>query len=343
MPGLFDPLTVKGIELRNRIVFAPVVTNFGLRNEQTARYFGERARGGAGLIIVHGTPVDLFLHLSWVQKLKPLIEAVHGEGSRIAIQLWHGNELKGEAVAPSVQGPCRGISREEIRTVVEKFATAALHCRDAGFDGAEIHGAHGYFINQFFSPLTNQRQDDYGGSLEKRMRLALELVAGMRRAAGEGFLLLYRHSAVDGEPQGATVEESIQLGKALESHGLDILDVSAGRGQKDNLSIPESSAPEGTHAHLAGRMKAEVSIPVIAVGRIQRRTVADGILREGKADLIALGRQLLADPFWPRKVREGKENEVVLCTYCNTCTEEMRSGRPIYCPQNPNLGKEGDG
>ncbi len=340
MPGLFDPLTVRGMELRNRIVFAPVVTNFGLRNEQTARYFAQRARGGAALIIVHGTPVDLFLHLGWVQKLAPLIQAVHGEGSRIAIQLWHGNELKGEAVAPSVQGPCRAISREEIRSVVEKFAAAAVNCRDVGFDGAEIHGAHGYFINQFFSPLTNQRHDDYGGTLEKRMRMALELVGAMRRAAGEGLLLLYRHSAVDGEPQGATVEESIELGRALEAHGLDILDVSAGRGQKDNLPIPESSAPEGTHADLAGRMRAEVSIPVIAVGRIQRREVADRILREGKADLIALGRQLLADPFWPQKVRTGKESEVVLCTYCDTCTQDMKSGRPISCPQNPNLGKE---
>ena len=226
-----------------------------------------------------------------------MIEAVHEQGARIAVQLWHGNELKGEPVAPSVQGPCRAITREEIQMVVGKFATAALHCREAGFDGVEIHGAHGYFINQFFSPLTNQRKDDYGGGVEKRRRMALELVSAMRRAAGEGFLLLYRHSAVDGEPGGTTVEESIQLGRALEVQGLDILDVSAGRGQKDNLSIPESSAPEGTHADLAGRIKAAVSIPVIAVGRIQRRAVADRILEEGKADLIALGRQLLADPL----------------------------------------------
>jgi 2,4-dienoyl-CoA reductase-like NADH-dependent reductase (Old Yellow Enzyme family) len=340
MPGLFDPLKIKDVELRNRIVFAPVVTNFGLRNEQTTGYYAERARGGAGLIIIHGTPVDLFLKMDWVQRLKPLIEAVHREGARVVIQLWHGNDLKGEPVAPSAQGPCRAITRAEIRVVIEKFAAAAHHCREAGFDGAEVHGAHGYFINQFFSPLTNQRNDDYGGSLDRRMRLAAELIGGMRKAAGEGLLLLYRHSAVDGEPGGTTVEESIQLGKALETHGLDILDVSAGRGQKDNLSIPESSALEGTHAHLADRIKAAVSIPVIAVGRIQTRAVADRILQEGKADLIALGRQLLADPFWPEKLRQGKEEDVVLCTYCDTCTHEMRNGKPISCPQNPRLGKE---
>jgi len=340
MPGLFDPLTIKGVVLRNRIVFAPVVTNFGLRNEQTTNYYAERARGGAGLIIVHGTPVDLFVKASWVQKLKPLIDAVHGEGAKIAVQLWQGNDLGGEAVAPSAQGACRSITREEIQTVVGKFAAAARHCREAGFDGVEVHGAHGYFINQFFSPLSNQRKDDYGGSLEKRLRLALELVRAMRRAAGEGFLLLYRHSAVDGEPGGATIEESIRLAKALQVHWLDILDVSAGRGTKDDLSIPEASAPEGTHADLAGQIKAAVSIPVIAVGRVQRRAVADRILEKGKADLIALGRQLLADPFWPKKVQAGKEGDVVLCTYCNFCSREMRAGRPIVCPQNPEMGRE---
>ena len=339
MASLFDPLRIKGTELRNRIVFAPVVTNFGLRKEQTTRYFAERARGGAGLIIVHGTPVDLFLKEGWVRQLRPLIEAVRGEGAKIAIQLWHGNDLGGEAVAPSAQGACRSITREEIQKVVEKFAAAARNCREAGFDGAEVHGAHGYFINQFFSPLTNRREDEYGGSAEKRLRLAMELVRAMRRAAGEGFLLLYRHSAVDGEPGGTTIEESVRLGKTLQTHWLDILDVSAGRGHH-NLSIPDGSFPEGTHGDLAGRMKAAVSIPVIAVGRVQKRAVGDRLLEEGKADLIALGRQLLADPFWPRKVQEGKEADVVPCTYCNFCTQEMRAGRPIACPQNPGLGKE---
>jgi 2,4-dienoyl-CoA reductase-like NADH-dependent reductase (Old Yellow Enzyme family) len=158
----------------------------------------------------------------------------------------------------------------------------------------------------------------------------------------ERFLLLYRHSAVDGEPGGTILEDSILLAKALENKGLDVFDVSAGRGQKDSLSIPEASAPEGTHAELAGRIKAVVSIPVIAVGRIQTKAVADKILGEEKADLIALGRQLLADPFWPQKLQEGREGEVVLCTYCNSCTTEMRAGRPIACPQNPELGKEGE-
>jgi 2,4-dienoyl-CoA reductase-like NADH-dependent reductase (Old Yellow Enzyme family) len=340
MPGLFDILKIRDVELRNRIVFAPVVTNFGLRNEQSLLYYAERAKGGAGLIILHATPVDLFLKPEWVRRLKLLIEAVHEQGARIAVQLWHGNELNRELVAPSVQGPCLAITREEIQVVVRKFATAALHCQEAGFDGVEIHGAHGYFINQFFSPLTNQRNDEFGGGVEKRMRMAMELVSAMRRAAGEGFLLLYRHSAVDGEPGGTTVEESIQLARALEVRGLDIFDVSAGRGQKDNLSIPESSTPEGTHADLAGRIKAAVSIPVIAVGRIQRRAVADRILQEGKADLIALGRQLLADPFWPEKLRQDEEEDVVLCTYCDVCSREMRAGRPIFCTQNPNLGRE---
>ena len=138
------------------------------------------------------------------------------------------------------------------------------------------------------------------------------------------------------------MEESIRLAKGLETHWLDAFDVSAGGGQKDGLSIPDASAPEGTHADLAGRIKAAVSIPVIAVGRIQTKAVAERILEEGKADLIAVARQLLADPFWPKKVQEGREDEVVLCTYCNFCTGEMHAGRPIACPQNPNLGREGE-
>lgn len=341
MSSLFEPLSIKGIELRNRVVFAPVVTNFGLRNEQTLKYYVARARGGAGLIIVHGTPVDLFLKSGWVQRLSGLVQAVHDEGAKIAIQLWHGNDLKGQPVAPSATGSCRAITREEIQSVIEKFAIAVRHCREIGFDGAEAHGAHGYFINQFFSPLTNRRSDEYGGGVDQRMRFALELIRAMRKAAGERFLLLFRHSAVDGEPGGTTIDDSVRLAKALETHWLDVFDVSAGRGQKDSLSIPQGSDPEGTHADLAGRIKAAVSIPVIAVGRIQVRAVAEKILKEGKADLIALGRQLLADPSWPKKLQEGREDEVVPCTYCNFCTGEMRGGRPIACPQNPDLGKEG--
>ena len=340
MAHLFEPLNIRGIELRNRVVFAPVVTNFGLRNEKTRRYYAERARGGAGLILVHGTPVDLFLKPGWAEKLRDVVKAVHEEGAKIAVQLWHGNDLNGQAVAPSAMGSCRAITQEEIRKVADKFAGAASRCREVGFDGAEIHGAHGYFIHQFFSPLTNGRQDEYGGTVENRMRLALELVRAMRKSAGERFLLLYRHSAVDGEEGGTTIEDSILLARALQTHWLDVIDVSAGRGQQGSLSIPDASSPEGTHADLAGKIKAAVSIPVIAVGRIQTREVAERILEERKADLIAAGRQLLADPFWPKKIQEGREEEIVFCTYCDTCTSEMRAGRPISCPQNPDLGRE---
>jgi 2,4-dienoyl-CoA reductase-like NADH-dependent reductase (Old Yellow Enzyme family) len=340
MARLFDPFIIRGIELRNRIVFAPVVTNFGLRKEQALKYFAERARGGAGLIIVHAIPVDLFLDADWARRLGSLVKAVQGEGGKIAIQLWHGNDLNGQPVAPFARGACRPITREEILRVVDKFATAAGRCREVGFDGAEVHGAHGYFVQQFFSPLTNQRDDDYGGSMEKRMRFSLELIGAMRKAAGEKFLLLFRHSAVEGVPGGATVEESARLARALETQGLDVMDISAGGGTGDNLSISEASAPEGTHAELAGRIKTSVSIPVIAVGRIQTRSIAERILEEGKADLVALARQLLADPFWPKKLQEGRDGEVVLCTYCNSCTLRMRAGKPIVCPQNPNLGKE---
>lgn len=337
MGGLFEPITIRGVKLKNRIVFAPVVTNFGPRSERTAKYYSERAAGGAGLLIVHGTPVDLLLNPAWAEGLTGLVKGVHRNGGKIVIQLWHGNELNGQAIAPSADGTRRAATREELRTVVEKFALAALRCREAGFDGAEVHGAHGYFINQFFSPLTNFRTDDYGGPVENRLRLGRELIGAMRRQAGDQFLLFFRHSAVDGEPGGTTIEESILLAGELEKNGLDVFDVSAGRGRNDDFSIPDDSAPEGTHAGLAAEIKRSVSIPVIAVGRVQSKAVAEKILLEGKADLIALGRQLLADPFWPQKIQEGREEEIVFCTYCNTCTTEMRAGRKILCPQNPDL------
>jgi len=338
--GIFEPLRIRGIELKNRIVFAPVVTNFGLRNEQAREYYAERAKGGVGLIIVHGTPVDLLIKAKWAQSLSPLAGAVHEQGGKIVLQLWHGNELNGQKVAPSARESCREITHEEIRTVVEKFAEAARHCREAGFDGVEVHGAHGYFIHQFFSPLTNQRSDEYGGNAEKRMLLGMELAVAMREAMNEGGLLLYRHSAIDGVPGGSSLAESARFARALQNHWLDVIDVSAGMGGGDELSIPTSSAPEGTHADLAAQIKAQVTIPVIAVGKVQTRAEAEKILREGKADLIGLGRQLLTDPYWPKKVKEGREDEVVFCTYCNHCTEEMHAGRPISCPQNPNLGRE---
>lgn len=340
MSILLSPFLWRGIELRNRVVFAPVVTNFGLRQQKALNFFRARARGGVGLIIVHGTPVDFFLKEGIIPVLANLVAQVHEEGAKIAIQLWHGNELNGQKVAPSLGAGFRQITKEEMQRVIAKFVKAAQICQEAGCDGVEVHGAHGYFINQFFSPLTNQREDEYGGSVENRSRFARELIAAMRQGVGENFLLLYRHSAIDGFLNGTKIEESILLAQALAANGLDIFDVSAGFGANSSLSIPDASAPPATHVDLAAQIKANISIPVIAVGKIQSPKLAEEILATGKSDLIALARQLLADPYWVEKVQAQKEGEIIFCTYCQTCTQEMRAGRPIICPQNPRLGRE---
>ena len=148
----FEPISIRGVTFKNRIVFAPIVTNFGLRNKQAVAFYAERAKGGAGFIIVHATPVDLFLSEDWVQALRPLVQEVHNDGAKIAVQLWHGNELNRRVSIPFVGGDRPQITRQELGPAINKFAVAARQCQEAGFDGVEVHGAHGYLVNQFFSP-----------------------------------------------------------------------------------------------------------------------------------------------------------------------------------------------
>ncbi|MDY6843497.1 MAG: NADH:flavin oxidoreductase [Thermodesulfobacteriota bacterium] len=340
---LFEPLRVKDTEFKNRIVFPPIVTNFGLRNDQARAYYQERAIGGAGLIIIHATPVDAFLKESWVSGLIPLIDSVHAEGAKVMIQLWHGNQYDKREIAPSPTSCLEEATKDEINQIQEKFAIATERSKNVGFDGIEIHGAHGYLVNQFFSPLTNQRGDEYGGTLENRMRFALECIKTIRSRVGNSYLILFRHSAVDLVDGGTTIEESCEFAKALKEAGVDILDVSAGSAHSLSiLNIPATEVPEATYADLAHKIRLQAHMPVIAVGKIFRPTVAENLLTLGKTDLVAIGRQLLADPYWPQKVREKRHKDIVECIYCNTCTENMRAGGPITCTVNDRLGVESE-
>jgi 2,4-dienoyl-CoA reductase-like NADH-dependent reductase (Old Yellow Enzyme family) len=344
MSLLFSPISIKTMKLKNRVVFPPIATNYGLRSDQAREYLAERARGGAGLVIIQGTPIALLAAENWVAGLKPVVAAVHGSGAAIGIQLWQGNELPNkDKVAPSARSEYREVTIAELDAVAKMFAVAARAARDAGFDTIDIHGAHGYFLHQFYSPLTNQRQDLFGGSLLNRIAFPVQCVRAVRDAVGADFPIMYRLSAVEQAPGGITLEDSLIFTRELAEAGVDILDVSAG-GQFDTVHIttPSAKEPLGTHAPLAGAIKKVVGTTlVMAVGRFNSLQICEEVLKEGKADLIAVGRQLLADPYWPQKLREGREKEVVCCLSCSKlCSGNFAKNKAIECAVNKELGRE---
>jgi 2,4-dienoyl-CoA reductase-like NADH-dependent reductase (Old Yellow Enzyme family) len=314
-----------------------------LRNDQALHYLTERARGGAGLVILQGTPIDLLASEKWITTLKPVVNSIHAYDAAIGIQLWAGNELvTGDKVAPSGREGYREASVADLETVSKKFARAAGAARAIGFDTIDIHGAHGYFLHQFFSPLTNQRTDSWGGTLAKRIVFPLMCVRDIRAEVGTDFPVMYRFSAVELAPGGITLTDSLFFARNLCEAGVDILDVSAG-GQYDavNITSPGAKKPLGTHAGLAHAVKQVVPVPVMAVGRFNTLEVCEDTLKQGKADLIAVGRQLLADPYWPKKLQEGREAEIVRCISCNKlCAGNYGKNKPIECSVNDELGRE---
>jgi 2,4-dienoyl-CoA reductase-like NADH-dependent reductase (Old Yellow Enzyme family) len=362
---LFEPITIRGMTLRNRIIMPAMQLMLGLKNSRARAFYLERARGGAGAIIMCATSVDLFLEdEAWgrpngvqrfIEGMPSITEEIRSGGAKIGIQLWHGNQLPagngaqlvsgGQLAAPTATDDRRELTKEEIRSIVQKFGSAAAKAREAGFDFVEVHGAHGYLPCQFFSGADNQRTDEYGGDLKGRMRFGLELVQAMRQQVGKDFPIFYRIGAEEKRPGGITIKESQVYAGALEKAGVDVFDVSIGLPTGRNAS-PSKRAKMGTFVNLAEAIKKSVSVPVMAVGRINLPEVAESILEEGKADLIGIARQLLADPYWPKKVQEGRADEIVACRSCNTCFIPMRSGTwkpgdPI-CAVNKDAGREVD-
>jgi 2,4-dienoyl-CoA reductase-like NADH-dependent reductase (Old Yellow Enzyme family)/thioredoxin reductase len=290
-----------------------------------------------------------------------MTDAIHQHGVRVFQQINHNGRLlssmsagvfKVKPVAPS---PIPHATTGEIPDVLDgkgiadiavKFADAALRVKTAGFDGVEIHGAHGYLLNQFLSPYTNQRQDEYGGSLENRMRFPLEVVRRVREKVGDGFLISYRLSADEFIEDGLQLKDSCIFAGRLEEAGVDLLHVSAGINESPPgmaRVIPFMDAPRGCYAHLAEEVKRQVDVPVIAVGRINTPEAAEEILNRDKADLVAVGRGLIADPQWVAKAAGGTEQEIRTCIGCNQgCMERLIQEKPITCIYNPSVGREED-
>ncbi len=365
---LFSPVQLGSLTLRNRIVFPPMSTKFaaadGTVTERMINYFEARAKGGAGIVTVEATYIhpsgnsfSRGLGLSddrMIPGLKHMVSRMKKHGARVSIQLQHGGRAanstaSGQAVlvVSSIPGvtsytDSREISEDEIGMLISAWGAAAVRAREAGLDAIELHGAHGYLISQFFSPYTNHRQDAWGGSLANRMRFALEIYREVRRRVGNDFPIIYRMSAVEGIAGGTTLEESQALAKALVAEGINGLHVSVGLRETNFMVSPPSCVPRGWNADLSRSIRDCIgaAVPVIVAGRVTDEDVAEHILEEEKADLVAMGRALIADPSLPEKLQQGHE-PIIRCISCNEgCVGGSARGTGIGCALNPLSGME---
>jgi len=368
---LFSPVRIGTMDLKNRLVQSPMHTRYatgsGEVSEQLIAYMTARARGGAGLIIVENTAVDWELGRAagapirldddrFVTGLHDLVEAVHRAGAKIATELHHagrqntrGNITGGaQPIAPSpiackvsIDEP-RAMTIDEIHQLVEQFGEAARRTVQAGCDAVEIHGSHGYLLTQFFSPYTNHRADEYGGSLENRARVLREITRRVRQAVGPTFPIIYRLNAEDRVPGGTTLEDTLHLVQWLEEDGVDAFDVTAGIYESMEWIFTMAGVEPGSLADLAAAVKDVVSVPVIAISRLGFDLHASAALvRDGKTDLIAMGRTQLADPQLVNKAHAGRWSEIRRCIACNECVAGfLFNGWRVQCVINPELGNE---
>lgn len=368
-PFMFEPFKIKDLVVQNRIVMPSMGNNLsnaqGHLTPRAIAYYLARAEGGVGLIITEAVPVSLtgkhrvgclcLFEPAHEEGMKRLTDAIHEAGSKVAIQLHHAGRLvnpqvSGGQIVSASEIPVRAgtpipqaLSPKAIRETISDFARAAKRALRIGFDAIEIHGAHGYLIHQFFSSRSNQRTDDFGGSLENRMRFPLEIAKAVKEAAGDDFPLIFRISAKEYEEGGYKLGEALALGKKLRDAGVDILHVTAGttEGPQSSLyCIQPQAMPEACLAQFAETFKREVGLPVIGVGRISRPETAEQLLRDNKVDLVAMGRALLADPEWTKKVKDGIKRLIRQCTACNGCIEAITNQEPITCSVNPLTGRE---
>ena len=323
MSKLFSPLAVKGLELQNRIVMPPMASNLATEEgEVTERHFDYYlSRAGVGLTIVEHTfvepggqhrPKQLAVYADkFIPGLKKLAAKIREAGPEVALQLAHAGSRSAscpEPVGPSaVPHPVSGrvpreLTKAHLAELLAAYRAAARRAVAAGFSAVEIHGAHGFLLNQFLSPLTNKREDEYGGSLESRLRFPLAVVTAVREEVGPSYPILYRLGADDNMAGGFTLDEARQVAPKLVEAGVDILDISGGMGG----SRP-AGAPPAYFAPLAEGIKEMVSVPVILTGGITSPRLAEELLQRGKADLIGIGRALLAEPDWPRRARRELE------------------------------------
>jgi len=358
---LFEPGSIGTLKLRNRIVFPPIITRYmteeGEISDRLIDYYAERAKGGAGLIVLEATyprssgyPGRICLNDDkFIPGLKQLVQVVHKEGAKIVCEV---NPHRGRAddhdpASPSdVPHPFkkvipRPLTVAEIKKLERDFGEGARRVKESGFDGIMIHGATGYLVSEFLSPLVNKRRDAYGGDLRGRARFALELVEVTRSVVGPGYPVIFRLMADDKMEGGFGLEDAIGLSLMLEGAGVDGLDITAGAAETPEWTAPPMYLPAGCNAYLSQAIKEKVNIPVGVSGKINDPNLAEEILALGKSDFVCMGRALIADPFLPRKTAEGRMDEIAKCVACQRCAESVGpERRPLHCTINPWAGRE---
>jgi len=362
---LLEPIEFDGIKLKNRMVMSAGETNYhtpeGGVTKRLLEFYRERAKGGIGFAVVGIAKIEphFFGGIGvyddkFIPELKMISDIFHEYGVSCALQIWHPGRYEisldphRTPVAPSPVPPPiftkkvpKELTKEEIIRIEEEFAEAALRAKKAGFDAVELIGSAGYLISQFFSPATNKRTDEYGGSLENRTRFAVEIIELIKEKCGK-FPILMRIAGDEFIEGGNTVKEMKKIAKIMEDAGISAINVMAG-WHESRKPLVTMLVPRGGYAYLAKEIKDAVSIPVIASHRINDPMVAEKILRDGMADMVSMFRALLADPEFPRKVMEGRFHEIRTCVACNQgCMDMVMQGRPITCLVNPTVGREAE-
>ena len=355
-PHMLAPLDLGFTTLKNRVLMGSMHT--GLEevadgHERMAAYFGERAKGGVGLIVTGGigpnseggthpntkklvTDEDIAGH-------KQITDAVHEHDGKICMQILHTGRYaySPDQVAPSaIKSPInpftpRALTDEEIFKQIDDFVFTSVQAQKAGYDGVEIMGSEGYFLNQFIAARTNQRDDDWGGSYENRIRLPIEVVRRIREAVGEHFIIIFRLSMLDLVDGGSTAEEVIQLGKAVEQAGATIINTGIGWHEAQIPTIA-TKVPRAAFTWVTARFRKELSVPVITSNRINTPEVAEEVLARGDADMVSMARPFLADPDFVIKAQENRPDEINTCIGCNqACLDHVFGGVMTSCLVNP--------
>lgn len=367
-PNLFKPIKIGNKEVKNRIFMPPLSTNLGDKGyvtDELVEHYKARAKGGVGLFVTEVVTVEpTYVYLpgdmsiyddSFIPGWKKLVDGVHQYGSLILPQLFHPAYMAfpipgtPKLIAPSNVGPYyakeapRAVTKEELKVIIRQFGEAALRVKKAGGDGVEIHAAHAHgLLGGFLSPLYNKRVDDYGGDINGRLRLTLEVIAEVRKMCGDDFIIDIRISGSEYTDGGLNINDMIYVSKKLEEAGVDMLHVSGGTTIARGSSIPAPGTKMGSHADCAEIIKKYVNIPVCTVGRITEPWIAEELIANGKCDAVMVGRANLCDPEFSNKARDGKDDDIRPCIGCLRCLNGIMFGKRVSCTVNPSFELENE-